>query len=211
MFIAQSEFVKSVDFAFFFIVAISVFFLVLITGLMIYFVFKYSRKKHPKAENIHSSIPLEILWTVIPTILVLFMFYFGWMGYKEMSNIPEDSMVVTVTAQMWKWNFKYDNGRISDTLYVPVNRSVKVILNSLDVNHSFYIPAFRVKKDVIPGKQNTSWFKATEVGSYQIFCAEYCGLNHSYMYTEVVALPENNFNTWLSTGVRQINNFTNQK
>ncbi|HAB52463.1 MAG: cytochrome c oxidase subunit II [Ignavibacteria bacterium RIFOXYB2_FULL_35_12] len=211
MLIAQSEFVKSVDFAFFFIIAISVFFLVLITGLMIYFVFKYSRKKHPKAENIHGNVPLEILWTVIPTILVLFMFYFGWMGYKEMSKIPEDSMVVTVTAQMWKWSFKYENGRISDTLYVPVNRPVKVILNSLDVNHSFYIPAFRVKKDVIPGKQNTSWFKATEVGSYPIFCAEYCGLNHSYMYNEVVVMPENNFITWLTTDVGQVNNFTNQK
>ena len=211
MLIAQSEFVKSVDFAFFFIIAISVFFLVLITGLMIYFVFKYSRKKNPRATNIHGSVPLEILWTVIPTILVLFMFYFGWVGYQEMSSIPEDSMVVTVTAQMWKFNFKYDNGRVSDTLYVPVNKPVKVILNSLDVNHAFYIPAFRVKKDVIPGKGNTAWFKATEVGAYPIFCAEYCGLNHSYMYTEIVVLPENKFNTWLSTGVRQDYNFANQK
>jgi len=211
MIIAQSEFVKSVDFAFFFIVAISVFFLVLITASMIYFVFKYSRKKHPRAKNIHGSVPLEILWTVIPTILVLFMFYFGWMGYQEMSTIPDDSMVVNVTAQMWKWSFKYENGRISDTLYVPVNRSVKVILNSLDVNHSFYIPAFRVKKDVIPGKQNTSWFKANEVGSYPIFCAEYCGLNHSYMYNEVVVMPETNFNTWLTTGIKQLKNFANQK
>lgn len=211
MLIAQSEFVKSVDFAFFFIVAIAVFFLVLITGLMIYFVFKYNRKKHPKAENIHGNVPLEILWTVIPTILVLFMFYFGWMGYKDMSSIPDDAMVVNITAQMWKWTFKYDNGRISDTLYVPVNRAVKVILNSMDVNHSFYIPAFRVKKDVIPGKLNTSWFRANQVGSYPIFCAEYCGLNHSYMYTEVVVLPQNNFNTWLTTGLRQFNNFTNQE
>ena len=146
MLIAQSEFVKSVDFAFFFIVAISVFFLVLITGLMLYFVFKYSRKKNPKAQNIHGNIPLEILWTVIPTILVLFMFYFGWMGYKEMSTIPEEAMVVDVTGQMWKWTFKYENGKTSDTLYVPVNRPVKVNLNSIDVNHSFYIPAFRVKK-----------------------------------------------------------------
>lgn len=198
MLIAQSEFVKSVDFAFFFIVAISVFFLVLITGLMLYFVFKYSRKKNPKAQNIHGNIPLEILWTVIPTILVLFMFYFGWMGYKEMSTIPEEAMVVDVTGQMWKWTFKYENGKTSDTLYVPVNRPVKVNLNSIDVNHSFYIPAFRVKKDVIPGKQNTSWFNATEVGSYPIFCAEYCGLNHSYMYTEVVVMPQESFNNWLT-------------
>lgn len=208
MIIAQSEFVKSVDFAFFFIITIAVFFLVLITGLMIFFVFKYNRKKHPKAENIHGNITLEILWTAIPTILVLFMFYFGWKGYKEMSSIPEDSMIVNVSAQMWKWNFKYPNGKISDTLFVPVNKPVKVILNSIDVNHSFYIPAFRVKKDVIPGRENTSWFTATEVGSYPIFCAEYCGLNHSYMYTEVVALPLDNFLAWLETGSSQ---FTNAK
>ncbi len=200
MIIAQSEFVKSVDFTFFFIVGISVFFLVLITGLMIFFVFKYSRKKNPKAKNIHGNVPLEILWTVVPTILVLFMFYFGWRGYEEMSKIPDDSIIVDVTAQMWKWNFKYSNGKISDTLYVPINKPVKIILHSLDVNHSFYIPAFRVKKDVIPGRENTSWFKATEVGAFPIFCAEYCGLNHSYMYSEVIVLTENNFNSWLNAG-----------
>ncbi len=204
MIIAQSDFVKSVDFAFFFIIAVSVFFLVLITVLMIYFVFKYNRKRNPKAKNIHGNVPLEILWTVVPTILVLFMFYFGWVGYKEMSSIPKDAIVVDVTAQMWKFNFKYANGRVSDTLYVPVNKPVKVVLNSIDVNHAFYIPAFRVKKDVIPGRQNTAWFTATEEGSYTIFCAEYCGLNHSYMYTQVVALPENNFLTWLNTGAGQL-------
>ena len=210
MVIAQSEFVKSVDFAFFFIIAISVFFLVLITGLMIYFVFKYSRKKNPRATNIHGSVPLEILWTVIPTILVLFMFYFGWVGYQEMSRIPEDSMVVTVTAQMWKFSFKYDNGKVTDTLYVPVNRPVKVVLNSIDVNHAFYIPAFRVKKDIIPGKGNTAWFTATEVGSHPIFCAEYCGLNHSYMYTEVVVLSLDDFIAWSNSGAVQTANAVNK-
>jgi cytochrome c oxidase subunit 2 len=139
------------------------------------------------------------------------MFYFGWMGYKEMANIPEDSMVVNVTAQMWKFSFKYDNGKISDTLYVPVNKPVKVVLNSLDVNHAFYIPAFRIKKDIIPGKQNTSWFEATEMGSHPIFCAEYCGLNHSYMSTEVVVVSENDFNTWLNTGIAQNTSLPNQK
>lgn len=210
MIIAQSDFVKSVDFAFFFIIAVSVFFLVLITVLMIYFVFKYNRKRNPKAKNIHGNVPLEILWTVVPTILVLFMFYFGWVGYKEMSSIPKDAIVVDVTAQMWKFNFKYANGRVSDTLYVPVNKPVKVVLNSIDVNHAFYIPAFRVKKDVIPGRQNTAWFTATEEGSYTIFCAEYCGLNHSYMYTQVVALPENNFLTWLNTGAGQLTKLASQ-
>lgn len=205
MFIAQTEYVKSVDFAFFFIVAISVFFLVLITGLMIYFVIKYNRKKNPKAKNISGNVSLEILWTAVPTILVLFMFYFGWMGYKEIISIPEDSMVVKVSAQMWRWTFNYENGKTSDSLFVPVNKPIKIVLNSIDVNHSFYIPAFRVKKDVIPGKQNTTWFEVEEKGSYPILCAEYCGLNHSYMYTEVVALSENEFNEWLGSS-KQINN-----
>lgn len=210
MIIAQSEFVKSVDFAFFFIIGISVFFLVLITGLMIYFVIKYNRKRNPKAKNIHGNVTLEILWTAIPTVLVLFMFYSGWVGYKEMSSIPEDSMVVNVSAQMWKFSFKYDNGKVTDTLYVPVNRPVKVVLNSIDVNHAFYIPAFRVKKDIIPGKENTAWFTATEVGSHPIFCAEYCGLNHSYMYTEVVVLSLDDFLKWSSSNAVQTANVINK-
>ena len=210
MIIAQSEFVKSVDFAFFFIIGISVFFLVLITGLMIYFVIKYNRKRNPKAKNIHGNVGLEILWTAIPTVLVLFMFYFGWVGYKEMSSIPEDSMVVNVSAQMWKFSFKYDNGKVSDTLYVPVDRPVKVELNSIDVNHAFYIPAFRLKKDIIPGKANTAWFTATEVGSHPIFCAEYCGLNHSYMYTEVVVLSLDDFIAWSNGGATQTVNVLNK-
>jgi cytochrome c oxidase subunit 2 len=210
MLIAQSEFVKSVDFAFFFIIGISVFFLVLITVLMIYFVIKYSRKRNPKAKNIHGNVTLEILWTAIPTVLVLFMFYFGWVGYKEMSSIPKDSMVVNVSAQMWKFSFKYENGKVTDTLYVPVNRPVKVVLNSIDVNHAFYIPAFRVKKDIIPGKENTAWFTATEVGSHPIFCAEYCGLNHSYMYTEVVVLSLDDFLKWSSSSAVQTANVINK-
>ncbi|NWF88918.1 MAG: cytochrome c oxidase subunit II [Ignavibacteriaceae bacterium] len=211
MIIAQSQFVKSVDFAFFFIIAVSVFFLVLITGLMIFFVIKYNRKRNPHAKNIHGNTGLEILWTVVPTILVLFMFYFGWTGYKEMSSIPEDSMTVNVTAQMWKFSFKYDNGKTSDTLFVPVNKPVKVNLSSLDVNHAFYIPAFRLKKDVIPGRQNTAWFTATEISSHPIFCAEYCGLNHSYMYTEVVVLSESDFNVWVNRGVPNIINAVDKK
>jgi cytochrome c oxidase subunit 2 len=210
MLIAQSEFVKSVDFALFFIIAILVFFLVLITGLMIYFVIKYNRKRNPKAKNIHGNVTLEILWTAIPTVLVLFMFYFGWVGYKEMSSIPEDSMVVNISAQMWKFSFKYDNGKVTDTLYVPVNRPVKVVLNSVDVNHAFYIPAFRVKKDIIPGKENTAWFTATEVGSHPIFCAEYCGLNHSYMYTEVVVLSLDDFIKWSNSDTVQTANVVNK-
>ena len=197
MLIAQTEYVKSVDFAFFFIIAISVFFLVLITGLMIYFVFKYSRKRNPKGTNIHGNMGLEIAWTLIPTILVLIMFWFGWQGYKEMVNVPENAMPINVTAQMWKWSFQYEDGKKTDTLYVPVNTPIKLVLHSNDVNHSFFIPAFRLKKDVFPNKERVAWFIAKETGEYDIACAEYCGLSHSYMYSKIIVMPNEEFKNWM--------------
>ncbi|MBM4174983.1 MAG: cytochrome c oxidase subunit II [Ignavibacteria bacterium] len=197
MFSGGSNFIKDVDGVFLFILAVSVLLLVLITFLMILFVIKYNRKKHPTPKNIHGNIPLEILWTVIPTILVLGMFYYGWVGYTKMQDVPKDAMVIHVVARMWDWDFTYPNGVKTDTLYVPVNKAIKTELESADVNHSFYIPAFRVKKDVIPNKKNYMWFIADQVGSYDIACAEYCGLKHSYMYTKVVVMPEMDFDNWL--------------
>lgn len=198
MFSGASNFVSSTDTTFFFIVAVSVFFLVVITVSMIYFVIRYSRKRNPRAKNIHGNIPLEITWTVIPTILVLIMFWMGWAGYKQLANAPADAMNVDVTAQMWKWTFTYPNGITSDTLYVPVNKPVKVLLHSRDVNHSFFVPAFRVKKDVIPNRNNSAWFMADKEGTFDIFCAEYCGLNHSHMLSKVVVMPQNSFTEWLN-------------
>ncbi|HSD62454.1 MAG TPA: cytochrome c oxidase subunit II [Ignavibacteriaceae bacterium] len=193
-----STFVTSTDTTFFFIVAVSVFFLVVITACMIFFVIKFNRKRHPKAKNIHGNIPLEITWTVIPTILVLIMFWMGWKGYKKLEDVPADAMNINVTAQMWRWSFQYPNGATSDTLYVPVNKPIKVLLHSRDVNHSFFIPAFRVKKDVIPNRNNYTWFQAEKEGSFDLFCAEYCGLNHSHMLNKVVVMSQNSFNEWLN-------------
>jgi cytochrome c oxidase subunit 2 len=165
---------------------------------MIFFVIKYNRKKNLKPKNIHGNVPLEITWTLVPTILVLIMFYLGWTGYKEMAEIPENAMTIDVTGQMWLWKFRYENGMQSDTLYVPLNKPVKVNLNSVDVNHSFYIPAFKFKKDVLPNRKNVAWFIPTKPGSYTLTCAEYCGLRHSYMLTKVIVLPEEKFNAWLN-------------
>ncbi len=192
-----SNFVESVDFVFLLAIGISVFFLVLITTLMIVFVIKYNRKRNPKAVNVHSNTALEVIWTLIPTILVLILFWYGWVGYKEMVDIPEDAMTIEVTAQMWLWQFKYETGKVTDSLYVPQGKPVKLILTSNDVNHSFFIPAFRVKKDVFPGTQRTTWFIANNVGKYDIACAEYCGLNHSYMYSKIIVMPETKFKNWL--------------
>lgn len=206
MFDGVSNFSQSVDTAFLFTLIVSIFFLVLITVLMIYFVIKYNRKRNPKATNVHSNTALEITWTVIPTILVLIMFWFGWTGYLEMRNIPENALTVDVTAQMWKWNFKYANGKQTDSLFVPVNQPVVLNLKSIDVNHAFYIPAFRIKKDVYPNQNRTVWFNAEEVGEYDIACAEYCGLNHSYMYSKIHVLPENDFNKWLNQPIEDTTN-----
>lgn len=198
MIAAASNFVVPVDNTFIFIVAVCVFFLVLITVLMITFVIKYNRKKNKKAVNIHGSVPLEITWTVVPTLLVLIMFWMGWTGYEAMSDAPKNSMIVDVYAQMWSWSFKYSNGVMTDTLYVPLNRPVKVFLHSRDVDHSFYVPAFRVKKQVLPSRTNTAWFLPTKVGTYDVFCAEYCGLRHSYMYSAVVVMPQNEYYAWMT-------------
>lgn len=192
----SSNYIELVDNAFAFIVVISALLLVFITVLMLFFVYKYNRKKSVKAENIHGSVPLEIAWTVIPVILVLAMFYYGWVGYDQLSNPPANSMVVKATAQMWKWTFTYPNGLKTDTLFVPVGQPVRVNLESIDVNHAFFVPAFRIKRDVIPNKKNFVWFQPQKPGSFDIACAEYCGLNHSYMYTKVVVMPVAKYDAW---------------
>jgi cytochrome c oxidase subunit 2 len=194
----SGSYIENVDNTFFFIVAVSLILLLAITFLMIYFVFKYNRKKGVKAENIHGSTTLEITWTVIPLILVMAMFYMGWVGYEQLSNPPADAMIVKAQAKMWKWEFEYPNGVKADTMFVPYGKAVRVNITSVDVNHSFYVPAFRFKRDAIANRVNFVWFKAEKLGSYDIACAEYCGLNHSKMYTKLVIIPEAEYNAWLT-------------
>jgi cytochrome c oxidase subunit 2 len=189
--------IQQVDSVFIFIVAVSVFFLLLITVAMIYFMFRYSAKRHPVSENITGSTTLEILWTVIPLILTLMMFFYGWDIFKNMRNVPPDAMVIKVTGRMWYWGFEYDNKKKSDTLlYVPVGKPIKMEIYSMDVNHSFYLPQFRVKEDAIPGRMNYLWFNPTQVGTFDIFCAEYCGMNHSYMLGHLIVMPQDKFYEW---------------
>ena len=198
MFSNASNFVDGVDLSFAVILGISVFFLVAITAVMIWFVIKYNRKRNPTAVNIDGNHKLEIIWTVIPTLLVLVMFYFGWMGYKPMRDFPKDSIEVKAIAQMWSWNFEYPNGKISDTLVIPIDKAVTLNLISRDVLHSLYIPAFRVKEDVVPGGNNKMWFIGQELGDYNILCAEYCGDRHSYMMSKVVVVPDAEYTTWIN-------------
>ena len=186
-----------VDKTFLLILGTSLLMLIAVTATMIWFVIRYSRKRNPVPSQIEGSFILEALWTIIPTIMVMIMFFSGWAGFKVMRDIPEDSMVVDVHARKWSWLFEYENGVQSDVLVVPLNRNVKLNLFSSDVIHSFYVPAFRLKEDCVPGYDNVAWFKAIEEGEYNIFCAEYCGDQHSNMITKVKVIEESSFNDWL--------------
>lgn len=188
--------VESVDFVMLYIVGISVILLLGITATMIYFVFKYNRKKGHQPVDIEHNTLLEVVWIVIPTILVLSMFYFGYTSFRENQAIPENSFKINVTARMWQFSFQYENGKQTDTLYVPINTPIKLEMTSQDVNHAFFIPAFRIKEDVLYGKKTYLGFSAKKLGDYDVACAEYCGLNHSAMYTKVKVLPKEQFDNW---------------
>ncbi len=194
--IDASNFVEGVDRAFVIILGFSFLFLIVLSFLMILFIVKYRRSKHPKAVQMKGNTKLEIVWTGGAFILVLVLFYFGWAGWKPMMTPPDDAMEIKAIARMWKFQFVYDNGRVTDTLYVPVNQSVVLDLVALDVIHSLYIPAFRVKEDMVPGLKKDMWFRAQREGDFDLFCAEYCGLQHSYMYTGVNVLSQEDFDRW---------------
>lgn len=196
MYSGYSTFASSVDTAFVFILAISAIFLIGITAAMIYFIIRYNKKRHPVGEEIEGSTRLEIIWTVIPTILVIIMFFLGWHAYTPMRKIPKDAINVKVTAAMWSWRFEYDNGKVTDTLVVPAGKNVAMHLNAVDVIHSLYIPDFRIKEDLVPNRKNSMWFNAPKTGTFELFCTEYCGLRHSYMLSAVKVIPPQEFDAW---------------
>jgi cytochrome c oxidase subunit II len=187
---------RVVDNVFLYILFICVFLLGLITFLMVYFVIRYRREKHPHPADIEGSTWLEVTWTVIPTLIVLTMFYYGLTGFEFLKKVPEGAMVVKVVARQWSWLFQYENGIQDPELRVPVGKPVKLLLTSVDVIHGFYIPAFRIKQDVVPGMTNTLWFQPTQTGAYDVMCSQYCGLEHSHMLSKVIVLSEKEFTEW---------------
>ncbi|MFO7827934.1 MAG: cytochrome c oxidase subunit II [Bacteroidales bacterium] len=197
MYTNLSNYSEGFDSMFVIIFSIIAFFLIGLTIVLIYFLIRYNEKRNPKPTQIKGSVWLEIIWTVIPLGLVLGMFYYGWMAWIPMiSDAPDDAMEIKTTAQMWSWRFEYENGRITDTLIIPEGKAVELLMTSPDVLHSLYIPAFRVKRDVVPGRVTKMWFEAKKTGSYDLFCAEYCGLQHAFMTTEVKVLPPDKFDDW---------------
>jgi cytochrome c oxidase subunit 2 len=197
MFSGASNMVEGVDRAFAVIFGIAFIFIIGITAFMIYTVIKYRQSKGHKAKQFSGSMKLEILWTVIPLGLVMLMFYYGWIGFAPMRKVPPDAMKIVAIGRMWEWEFDYGDGRISRELVIPVNKPVRLDLKSEDVNHSLFIPAFRVKEDVVPGYNNFLWFTPYYVGEYDILCTEYCGLLHSSMTSKTRVMSQEDFDIWL--------------
>ena len=191
----------SVDTFYLFLVGVTIFFTSLIAGLELYFAIKYRRRspdEFPPASK--SALKLEITWTVIPSLIVLVIFIWGAKLYFEIYRNPSDALDVYFIAKQWMWRFQHTDGkREINELHVPVGRRIKMIMASEDVIHSFFVPAFRVKADVVPGKNRyaTVWFEATKPGRYQLFCAEYCGTNHSRMIGWVNVLEPAEYQAWL--------------
>jgi len=178
------------------VLALSVFMLIAITGTMLFFVFRYRKSRHPQAAQIEGNTLLEVVWTVVPLAVFLAIFYYGWTNFEYMRNAPRDAMVVQVTGRQWNWSFEYPNGKRTGALYAALGRPMKLEVRSVDVVHGFFIPAFRLKIDALPGKVNTTWFEATQLGAYDIECTVICGVDHSVMLTKVVVVPEEAFKAW---------------
>jgi cytochrome c oxidase subunit II len=206
MFAGPSNTAGKINEAFVLIVAVCIGLLLIVTFFMILFLIKYNKKKHPQHEVVKENTTLEVIWTVIPTILVAFMFYLGWVDFEYVRNPPPDAKQIHVIAQQWQWLFQYENGKQSDVLKVPAGVPIKLLMTSRDVIHSLYIPAFRIKEDCVPGLQTHLWFTAEETGSYDLFCTEYCGVGHSHMRSKVEVMPSGDFKKWYEEKAGELEN-----
>ncbi|MDP8246019.1 MAG: cytochrome c oxidase subunit II [Candidatus Hinthialibacter antarcticus] len=187
-----------VDVVFYYIYWLSVFFFVGIVFCMTLFVVLYRRREgHKEQQTASHSTALEVTWSVIPFILVIIMFYMGFQAYVDMRTPPQNSYRILVIGQKWNWNFQYPNGYIDGDLHAPIETPVELVITSDDVTHSVYIPAFRLKMDAVPGRYNNVWFQATQAGEYPLFCAEYCGTDHSNMISTVFVHEKGDFEVWL--------------
>lgn len=196
--IQGTEIAAKWDLLYDFLLWLSVFFFIVVVGAMIYFAYKYRRQAGHKTTYYTGSHLLEAIWVVVPTILLMVIFVWGYAVYRDMKQAPSDAYEVKVIGRQWMWTFLYDNGTTSlNELYVPVNKPVKLMMTSEDVIHGFFVPNFRVKQDVVPGMYTSIWFEATVPGKHQIFCTEYCGTSHSGMIAQLIALTDDQWKDWL--------------
>ncbi len=198
-----------VDRAFYFLLYVSAFFFLLIVTLMAFFVLRYRRREGvgPGDSPSHNTL-LEILWSGIPVVLVTIMFGLGFAGYLDMRTPPRGAYEIRVSSQQWSWSFQYPNGYVDPNLHVPVDEPVKLTMSSKDVIHSLYIPAFRIKQDLVPDRYTTTWFLATRPGEYDLLCAEYCGTSHSEMLAKVIVHRSGEFEPWLQEAHRRRQNLS---
>ena len=195
-----SEVAQSVDALYAFLLIASFISCVLVIGGLIWFAIKYRRNTaDQKTAYISHNTTLEFLWSFIPFVIFMVVFVWGWVVYHKLRAMPEDALEIAVQAQKWSWTFTYKNGRsIGNEVYVPVGQNVRLVMASSDVLHSFYLPAFRTKQDVVPGMYTSLSFKAEAEGTYQVFCAEYCGDAHSAMLAKVHVVSREKFDNWLA-------------
>lgn len=196
---AASTIAPRIDALFWFITWLTVALSLLIAGLIVYFSVKYRRASNADRTPYRVNSKLEMLWIIGPVPVLLLIFFWSSDLFIELRRAPDDAMQVSVVGRQWMWKFQHPTGRREiDVLHVPVNRPVKLTMISQDVIHSFYVPAFRVKQDVLPGRYTTLWFEADKVGDFHLFCAEYCGTNHSRMIGKISVLSETDYEAWLA-------------
>jgi cytochrome c oxidase subunit II len=200
---AASTHASAVDVLFYFLLGVSGFFSVLIAILVCYFAIRYRRRSEAdRPPYIHGSLKLELTWSLIPFAFMMVFFFWGAQLYFSWARPPDDSMEIYVVGRQWMWKMQHLGGqREINRLHVPVGRPVKLTMTSQDVIHSFFVPAFRIHMDVLPGRYTTVWFQATKPGSYHLFCSQYCGTNHAKMIGEVVVMEKDEYQAWLNQGV----------
>jgi cytochrome c oxidase subunit 2 len=202
--VAASEQSHSMDALYWLLTIVSAVMTVLIFAIIVYFAWRYQAKRHPVATQIEGSTPLELTWSIVPFLVMLIFFAWGAQIFFAAQSPPKDAMEVYVTGKQWMWKVQYPNGgREIDELHVPVNTPVKLTMASEDVIHSFSIPAFRVRHDVVPGHYDSLWFTATKPGRYHLFCTEYCGNQHAGMIGWVTVMDRQAYDNWAMGGGAQ--------
>ena len=202
---SASTIAPKVDALYFYLSGVTIFFTLLISGVLIFFVIKYRRRTPFEIPRpIAGSHKLETLWSVIPFLIAMSIFVWGTKVYFAQYRMPPDAIEIYVVAKQWMWKFQHSTGqREINELHVPVGRKVKLIMTTEDVIHDLFVPAFRLKADVVPGRYTALWFEATKPGRYHLFCAEYCGMNHSGMVGSVIVMEPTDFDNWLAGNVNQ--------
>jgi cytochrome c oxidase subunit II len=197
-----STFAERVDALYYYLLSVSGFFVLLIFALIFLFAIKYRRRSEDEQPRpILGSIPLEVIWIAIPFILVMVMFGWGASLYFTAFSPPADALEIFVVGKQWMWKVQHPEGRREiNELHVPIGYPVKLTMTSQDVIHSFYVPAFRIKMDAVPGRYTSTWFQASKTGTFHLFCAEYCGTAHAGMGGQVVVMKPSEYEQWLRTG-----------